>query len=81
MSKRTRFAYFLAGLLTAYLISNMHVYGLGGAYNNGAYIEFRPLTRNLIGQDLAGNTYSYHPYRFCGIEWKGTPGAFCDVDY
>ena len=52
----------LALTVGLYLLFCGHIYGLGGAYNEGAYI------------DLPGN-------HFCGIEWQGTLGTFCDVDY
>lgn len=52
----------LGVLLGTLLLLHVHIYGLGGAFNEGAYI------------DLPFN-------HFCGIEWQGTPGTFCDVDY
>lgn len=60
-------------LLLVYLALNVHVYGLGGSFNSGAYFTFRPYGFY--------DTYGRYHTHFCGVEWRGTPGTFCDVDY
>ncbi len=52
---------FLIALALLYASTTVHIHGLGGDFNRGAYIR------------VAGH--------FCGIEWNGSVGTFCDVDY
>lgn len=39
---------FIAGALLAYLLLSVHIYHLGGNYNNGGYITLQP-TQHFCG--------------------------------